>query len=140
MEIDKTFQLMFSAVLYSVASFENVLILFTSVFFFKYHSIFKPEQKIWHVFSQYKITCERFFHHLTWLDEVQFYKALEQKDCWQSATVRLLSFLIYILSDFKILPKLIIFSIFQQGFFLVGLWSQLADKVTIHSIPCSWIL
>jgi hypothetical protein len=25
-------------------------------------------------------------------------------------------------------------------FFFVGLWSQLADKLTIYSIPCSWIL
>ncbi len=25
-------------------------------------------------------------------------------------------------------------------FFFVGLWSQSADKLTIHSIPCSWIL
>ncbi len=25
-------------------------------------------------------------------------------------------------------------------FFVVGLWSQLVDKLTIHSIPCSWIL
>ncbi len=24
-------------------------------------------------------------------------------------------------------------------YFFVGLWSQLADKLTIHSIPCSWI-
>ncbi len=24
-------------------------------------------------------------------------------------------------------------------FFFVGLWSQSADKLTIHSIPCSWI-
>jgi hypothetical protein len=24
--------------------------------------------------------------------------------------------------------------------FVVGLWSQSADKLTIHSIPCSWIL
>ena len=24
-------------------------------------------------------------------------------------------------------------------FFVVGLWSQSADKLTIHSIPCSWI-
>jgi hypothetical protein len=24
-------------------------------------------------------------------------------------------------------------------FFFFGLWSQLADKLTIHSIPCSWI-
>jgi hypothetical protein len=23
-------------------------------------------------------------------------------------------------------------------FFFVGLWSQSADKLTIHSIPCSW--
>jgi hypothetical protein len=25
-------------------------------------------------------------------------------------------------------------------FFFVGLWSQSADKLTIHSLPCSWIL
>ncbi len=25
-------------------------------------------------------------------------------------------------------------------FVVVGLWSQWADKLTIHSIPCSWIV
>ncbi len=25
-------------------------------------------------------------------------------------------------------------------FFFFGLWSQSADKLTIHSLPCSWIL
>jgi hypothetical protein len=28
----------------------------------------------------------------------------------------------------------------RLGFFFVGLWSQSADKLTIHSIPCSWVL
>jgi len=30
--------------------------------------------------------------------------------------------------------------VLKTGFFLVGLWSQSADKLTIHSLPCSWIL
>ena len=29
---------------------------------------------------------------------------------------------------------------YDNYFFLVGLWSQSADKLTIHAIPCSWIL
>jgi len=34
-------------------------------------------------------------------------------------------------------------NIFKKWMFfvvVVGLWSQLADKLTIHSIPCIWIL
>jgi hypothetical protein len=29
---------------------------------------------------------------------------------------------------------------FDFFFVVVGLWSQTADKLTIYSIPCSWIL
>ena len=37
--------------------------------------------------------------------------------------------------------KIGIFQEVKSFFFVVvELWSQLADKLTIHSIPCSWIL
>jgi hypothetical protein len=54
-----------------------------------------------------------------------------------SVVVSFFCFLSSFLSSPIFFPSFLCKDIF---FFFVGLWSQLADKLTIHSLPCSWIL